>query len=293
MRKVFAGLWTRVTQCSVAVLGGVAALAVSWVASADRAGATEAVNWHMGLQEAATPVAESIHSFHELLLYIITAITLFVLGLLLYVMFRFSEKRNPKPSRTAHNTLIEVLWTVVPVIILVAIAIPSFKLLYLTDASEDAEMNLKVYGNTWNWTYEYPDYDNLSFTANMKQTADLAPGELRNLTTDNLVVLPSDTKIRFIITSNDTLHSFAMQPWGIKVDAVPGRLNETWAMIPAKYDGQIFYGQCSELCGVNHAFMPIMIKVVSKAEFATWIEQAKQEFGAVETAPAATQVAGQ
>jgi cytochrome c oxidase subunit 2 len=285
MRKLFASLGTGVA----AGLAGVFAGAVWAVAPA---GATEAVNWHMGLQDAATPVAEAIHDFHELLLYIITAITLFVLGLLLYVMFRFSEKRNPKPSRTAHNTLIEVLWTVVPVIILVAIAIPSFKLLYLTDASEDAEMTVKVYGNTWNWTYEYPDHGGFQFTANMKAEADLLPGELRNLATDYVVVLPSDTKIRFIVTSNDTLHSFAMQPWGIKIDAVPGRLNETWAMIPSKYDGEIFYGQCSELCGINHAFMPIMVKVVSKAEFATWVEQAKQEFGALETVPAAAQLAG-
>lgn len=287
MRKVFAGLRTRAAALALGALGA------GLVASAGTAAATEAQNWHMGLQEAATPVAESIHSFHTLLLYVITAIVIFVLALLIYVMFRFSEKRNPKPSKTAHNTLIEVLWTVVPVIILVVIAIPSFKLLYLTDASEDADMTLKVYGNTWNWTYEYPDNGGFSFTANMKQAEDLAPGELRNLATDNVVVLPSDTKIRFIVTSNDTIHSFAMQPWGIKIDAVPGRLNETWAEIPAKYEGQIFYGQCSELCGTNHAFMPIMIKIVSKAEFASWVEQAKQEFGADDTAPATTQVAGQ
>ena len=263
------------------------------LAGTGAAGATEAENWHMGLQEAASPVAEAMHDFHTLLLYVITGIVVFVLALLLYVMFRFSERRNPTPSKTSHNTLIEVLWTVVPVIILIALAIPSFKLLYLTDATEDAEMTLKVYGNTWNWTYEYVDHGGFSFTANMKpdDEIDLAKGELRNLATDNIVVLPSDTKIRFIVTSNDTLHSFAMQPWGVKVDAVPGRLNETWAMIPSKYDGEYFYGQCSELCGVNHAYMPIMVHIVSKAEFAAWVEQAKQEYGALE-APAATQLAG-
>lgn len=276
MRKLFAGLCT-----SAALLG----LAVP-------AGATEPRNWGMGLLEAATPIAESVHNFHELLLYIITAITVFVLALLIYVVFRFGERRNPTPSRTSHHTLIEVIWTVVPVIILVAIAIPSFKLLYLEDASQDSEMTLKVYGNTWSWTYEYPDHDGLTFTANMKAEADLEPGDLRNLTTDNVVVVPSDTKIRILVTSNDTLHSFAMQPWGIKIDAVPGRLNETWALIPSTYDNQVFYGQCSELCGVNHAYMPIMIRVVSKADFAAWVEEAKQEFGALETPPAATQMAG-
>lgn len=276
MRKLFAGLCT-----SAALLG-----------AAVPAGATEPRNWGMGLLEAATPIAESVHGFHELLLYIITAITVFVLALLIYVVFRFGERRNPTPSKTSHHTLIEVIWTVVPVIILVAIAIPSFKLLYLEDASQDSEMTLKVYGNTWSWTYEYPDHDGLTFTANMKAEADLEPGDLRNLATDNVVVVPSDTKIRILVTSNDTLHSFAMQPWGIKIDAVPGRLNETWALIPSKYDNQVFYGQCSELCGVNHAYMPIMIRVVSKADFAAWVEEAKQEFGAVETPPAATQMAG-
>ncbi len=276
MRKLFAGL------CTSAALFGLTV----------PAGATEPRNWGMGLLEPATPVAEAVHDFHELLLYIITAITIFVLALLIYVAFRFSEKRNPTPSKTAHHTLIEVIWTVVPVIILVAIAIPSFKLLYLSDASHDSEMTLKVSGNTWSWTYEYPDYDNITFTANMKADADLAPGEPRNLATDNVVVLPSDTKIRILVTSNDTLHSFAVQPWGIKIDAVPGRLNETWALIPSKYDNQVFYGQCSELCGVNHAYMPIMIRIVSKEEFAAWVEEAKVEFGAVQTAPAATQLAG-
>ena len=257
------------------------------------AAAIEAQNWHMGLLPAATPVAEDIHDFHNLLLYVITAITLFVLLLLLWVMFRFSERRNPTPSRTTHHTLIEVLWTVVPVIILVVLAIPSFKLLYLTDESQDAEMTIKVYGNTWNWTWEYPDHGNFSFTANMVLEEDLQEGQLRNLATDVVAVIPSDTKVRFIVTSNDTLHSFAMQPWGVKVDAVPGRLNETWALVPSKFDGVTFYGQCSELCGVGHAYMPLAVKVVSKEEFAQWVQQAQEEYGAVETAPAGTQLAGQ
>lgn len=277
MRKILASL----TAVSVFALPAVPAAAV------------EAQNWQMGLLPAASPVAEEIQDFHNLLLYIITAITIFVLLLLLWVMFRYNERRNPTPSTTTHNTLIEVLWTVVPVIILVVIAIPSFKLLYYTDESQDAEMTVKVYGNTWNWTFEYPDHGNFSFTANMIPDADIQEGQLRNLATDNVAVIPSDTKVRFIVTSNDTLHAFAMQPWGIKIDAVPGRLNETWATIPAKYDGMTFYGQCSELCGVGHAFMPIAIKVVSKDEFAEWVEGAQAEFGATETQPTDTQLAGQ
>jgi cytochrome c oxidase subunit 2 len=175
------------------------------------------------------------------------------------------------------------------------IAFPSFDLLYLTHDSRNAELNVKIYGNTWNWTYEYPDNGNFSFTANMIPDADLQPGQPRNLATDTMAVIPSETKVRFVVTSNDTLHAFAMPAWGVKIDAVPGRLNETWAEVPAKYENHIFYGQCSELCGIGHAFMPIAIKVVSKEEFAAWVTQAQQEYGVNETAPApaTVSVAGQ
>ena len=278
------------TRLWIAVLALVAGLGLP---GAQSALAIDAVNWGLGLQEAATPVAEDMHRFHDLLLYIIIAIVIFVLGLLIYVMVRFREKRNPVPSRTVHNTLIEVIWTAVPVAILVAIAFPSFDLLYLTHDSRDAQMNVKIYGNTWNWTYEYPDHGNFSFTANMIPAEDLKPGEPRNLATDALAVIPSGTKIRFIVTSNDTLHAFAMPAWGVKIDAVPGRLNETWAEIPAKYENHIFYGQCSELCGVGHAFMPLAIKVVSPAEFEQWVAEAKAQYGSNEpvSAPAPVSVA--
>jgi len=275
-------------RLGIAILALVAGLALPGI---DGARAIDAVNWGMGLQEAATPVAESMHHFHDLLLWIIIAIVVFVLGLLVYVIVRFREKRNPVPSRTVHNTLIEVIWTAVPVAILVLIAFPSFDLLYQAHDSEDATMNVKIYGNTWNWTYEYPDHGNFQFTANMIPTADLKEGEPRNLATDVLAVIPSGTKVRFIVTSNDTLHAFAMPAWGVKIDAVPGRLNETWAEVPAKYENHVFYGQCSELCGVGHAFMPIAIKVVSPAEFEKWVEEAKAEYGSNETAPATVDVA--
>lgn len=273
---------------------GLALLALSGVALAEESLAVtgHAHDWQMGFQPAVTPVAESIHEFHEILLYLITAITIFVLGLLLYVMARFNARRNPVPSKTAHNTTIEVLWTVVPVIILVAIAIPSFKLLYLTDHSEDAEMVVKVTGNTWNWTIEYPDNGGFSFTASMLAAEEVENPELVNLAVDNVAVIPSGTKIKFQVTSNDTLHAFTIPSFAVKVDAVPGRLNETWAEVSAEYEGITFYGQCSELCGVGHAFMPIAFKVVSPAEFEAWVAEAQAQFGAVDQ-PATITVAQQ
>lgn len=267
----------------IAFLALVAGLALP---GAEGALAIDAVNWGMGLQEAATPVAEEMGRFHDILLIVCIVIVAFVLALLIIVIVRFREKRNPVPSRTVHNTLIEVIWTALPVAILVGIAFPSFDLLYLTNDSQDADMNVKVYGSTWNWTYEYPDHGNFSFTANMIPPDELKPGEPRNLATDNLAVVPSGTKIRFVVTSNDTLHAFAMPAWGVKIDAVPGRLNETWAEIPAKYENRIFYGQCSELCGIGHAFMPIAIKVVSPAEFEQWVAEAKAQYGTNEAVPA-------
>jgi len=270
-------------RLGIAILALVAGLALPGI---EGALAIDAVNWGIGLQEAATPVAESMNSFHNLLLYVITAIVIFVLALLIYVAVRFREKRNPVPSRTVHNTLIEVIWTAVPVAILVVLAFPSFDLLYEGHDTQGAEMNVKIYGNTWNWTYEYPDHGNFQITANMVPTDELKEGQPRNLATDVLAVVPSGTKIRFIVTSNDTLHSFAMPAWGVKIDAVPGRLNETWAEVPAKFEDHIFYGQCSELCGVGHAFMPIAIKVVSPAEFEQWVAAAKAEYGSNEAEPA-------
>jgi cytochrome c oxidase subunit 2 len=276
----------------IAILALVAGLVLP---GAESALAIDAVNWGLGLQEAATPVAESMHRFHDLLLIMCIVIVVFVLALLIIVIVRFREKRNPVPSRTVHNTLIEVIWTAVPVAILVVIAFPSFDLLYQAHDTEDAQLNVKVYGNTWNWTYEYPDQGNFQFTANMVPKEDLKEGQPRNLATDVLAVIPSGTKVRFTVTSNDTLHSFAMPAWGVKIDAVPGRLNETWAEVPAKYEGHIFYGQCSELCGVGHAFMPIAIKVVSPAEFEAWVAEAKKEYGTNEVVPAPVpvSVAGQ
>ncbi len=230
----------------------------------------------LGFQEAVTPVAERMHEFHNMLLVIITVITLFVLGLLLYVIFRFNAKANPEPSQTTHNTLLEILWTGIPVLILIIIAIPSFKLLYYTDRPVNPEMTLKVTGYQWYWGYEYPDYDGLTFLSNMVPEAELDKAtQKRNLSTDNVVVLPTDTTILVQVTAADVLHSFAMPAFGIKTDAVPGRLNETWIRITKP---GVYYGQCSEICGINHAYMPIEIHAVPREEFDAWVKTAKEEF---------------
>jgi len=236
-------------------------------------------NWEMGLREAASPTMERITEFHDLLLVVITAIAVFVLALLLYVMYRFAEKRNPTPSRTTHNTLIEILWTTIPVVILVVIAIPSFKLLYYADRVEDADMTIKAIGHQWYWSYEYPDNGNFTFDALMVADEDLKEGQLRLLETDNHVVVPVNTKIRLLITAGDVLHSFALPAMGVKLDAVPGRINETWMEVTRE---GTFYGQCSEICGTGHSYMPIVVEAVSKERFNQWVEQAKEEFARVD-----------
>lgn len=250
------------------------------------------VAWAMGMQPAASPTAVEMHDFNALMLWVITIIAFFVLGLLLWVMYRFNAKRNPSPSKTTHNTLIEVIWTVVPVIILVIIAIPSFKLLYYSDQTVDGDITVKVVGHTWYWSYEYQDpgnanddgmtYDEFAFDSYMLPEDEVKDPNLRLLAVDNVAYLPSDTVIRFIVTSGDTIHSFAMPSWGIKKDAVPGRLNETWASIPKEWEGTTFYGQCSELCGTNHAFMPIAFKVVSREDYLAWAKKGAETFGALD-----------
>jgi len=242
--------------------------------------ATGPRNWQLGFRDAASQTMARVDEFHDLLMIVITLITVFVVILLIYVVYRFSEKRNPTPSRTTHNTVLEVLWTTVPVIILIVIAIPSFKLLYFADRIEAADMTIKAIGRQWYWTYEYPDYENFTFDATIVSEEDLVEGQKRLLETDNYVVLPIDTRIRILITASDVLHSFALPALGIKLDAVPGRLNETWVQITRE---GTYYGQCSEICGTGHSYMPIAVKAVSKEAFAAWVEGAKKEFAQVET----------
>jgi cytochrome c oxidase subunit 2 len=247
-----------------------------------------AEDWQLGFQDAVTPVMREINSFHNFILYIITAISVFVLGLLVLVMVKFNAKANPTPSKTTHNSLVEVLWTVIPILILLVIAVPSFRLLYLQRDIPQADMTIKATASQWLWSYEYPDHDDLTFDAQMVEDGELQPGQPRLLTADNVVVVPVNKTVRVIVTANTVLHNWAMPSFGIKMDAVPGRLNETW--FRAEKTG-MYYGQCSELCGIRHAFMPINVKVVSEDEFKEWLVKAKEEFADAEPA-ADTRVAG-
>ena len=244
------------------------------------------IDWQLGLQDAGTPVMEDIVWFHDyLLLGIITAIALFVLVLLIIIMVRFNATRNPTPSRTTHNTLIEVLWTAIPVLILVVIAIPSFKLLFYQLNLPPADVTVKATGNQWFWSYTYPDNGNFEFNSILVPTDKLKPGQLRLLTVDNEMVVPVNKVVRVQTIGSDVIHSFAVPSFGIKIDSVPGRLNETW--FKATREG-VYYGQCSELCGRDHAFMPIAVRVVSEQAFNAWVEDAKKKYAVV---PTTTQVA--
>jgi cytochrome c oxidase subunit II len=243
----------------------------------------------LGLQHAATPVMEDIATFHDALLVVISVITVFVLALLLVCMVRFNRRANPNPSRTTHNTLIEVVWTVVPIIILTGIAIPSFKLLFYQQNIPPADLTIKAQGNQWYWSYSYPDNGKFEFDSRMLDDNDRPkqkPNEPRLLAVDNDIVVPVNKVVRVQVTADaaGVIHSFAVPSFGIKIDAVPGRLNETW--FKAEREG-IYYGQCSELCGRDHAFMPIAVRVVSEADFATWVEEAKKKYAREESAPTA------
>ena len=226
--------------------------------------------WEWTLQESATPVMDKITSFHTLLVWIITIITLFVLALLIMVVLKFNAKANPVPSKTTHNTLIEVAWSLIPVLILVAIAVPSFRLLFQQLDIPKADLTVKVTGKQWYWSYAYPDNGKFEFDSLMAQ--DKKP---RLLGVDNEMVVPVNKVIRIQTTGADVIHAFAVPSFGIKIDSIPGRLNETW--FKATKTGW-FYGQCSELCGKDHAFMPIAVRVVSDQEFAAWVETAKKKF---------------
>src|SRR4051812_19973794 len=231
--------------------------------------------WEYKLQEAATPVMENITWFHDLLLVIITVITLFVLALLVAVVVKFNARANPVPSQTTHNTLLEVAWTLIPVLILVTIAVPSFRLLFLELDVPNADLTIKATGKQWYWSYAYPDNGKFEFDSLLAQ--DKKP---RLLAVDNEMVVPVNKVIRVQTTGADVIHAFAVPSFGIKIDAIPGRLNETW--FKATKVG-MYYGQCSELCGKDHAYMPIAVRVVSDQEFTAWIEDAKKKYASAPT----------
>jgi cytochrome c oxidase subunit 2 len=255
----------------------IAAAVIAFAASllpegAAYAGLGKATPWQIGLQDAASPVMEDVVWFHNIVLWIITAITLFV-------MVRFNARANPTPSRTTHNTLVEVLWTVIPVVILVVIALPSFRILFKQLNTPPADLTIKATGVTWNWKYEYLDAG-FEFDSLIVPEKELKADQPRLLTVDNELVVPVNKVVRVQVTGFDVIHAFTVPSFGIKIDAIPGRLNETW--FTATKEGW-YYGQCSELCGKDHSFMPIAVRVVSDDEFKTWLEQAKKKFAAAPT----------
>ena len=231
--------------------------------------------WQLNFQAPVTEIHQKVWDFHTILLYVITAVTIFVMGLLLYVMIRFRKKANPKPSTTSHNLVIEIIWTLVPVLILIVIAIPSFRLLYLQNDVQDAEMTINVSGYQWYWGYEYPDHGGFSFLSYMVPDEDLKEGQPRLLQTDTEMVIPVNTKVRLVITGKDVIHSWAIPAFGVKKDAVPGHFNEIWFEVNKE---GTYYGQCSEICGTGHGYMPITVRAVSKEEFQKWIEFAQDEY---------------
>jgi cytochrome c oxidase subunit 2 len=268
MMRIFGGL--RSISCGLAlVLAAVVAPAGAF------AGTGQPSPWQLNFQTPVTSIMETIDNFHFFVTVIAALITLFVLVLLVIVMVRFRESANPTPSRTTHNTLLEVGWTVIPALILVVIAIPSFRLLFDQLTIPPAELTVKATGTAqWTWVYEYPE-QKFQFDSNMIPEKDLKPGQLRLLEVDNEMVVPVNKTVRMQITAEGIIHAFAVPSFGIKIDAVPGRLNETW--FRATREG-VYHGQCSELCGRNHAFMPIGVRVVNEQQFNAWLGEAKKKW---------------
>lgn len=268
-------------------LAGLGLAGLALVSFTSAAVASQAEDWQLGLQESATPVMTQLVFMHDwVLMPIITIITLFVLGLLLWVMIRYNAGSNPTPSKFTHNFAIEVAWTLIPVAILVVISLYSFPLLYKQDRIPEADMTVKAIGSSWYWSYEYPDHDDISITALMVPEEELKEGQPRLLATDENMVVPVNATVRVQVTSTDVLHAWAVPAFGIKMDAVPGRLNETW--FRAEREG-MFYGQCSELCGKDHAYMPIAVEVVSQEKFDEWVTA--QQTASNHTAPNETEIA--
>ena len=241
--------------------------------------------WQMDLQPPAGTIAEMATDLHNLLLVVITLISLFVLGLLVYVGIRFRASANPNPSKTSHNTVIEILWTVIPVVILVGIAVPSFRLLYYLDRTADTDMVIKVTGNQWYWNYEYPD-DGIAFDSYLVDEADLQEGQIRLLSVDNPMIVPENTRIKLLITGNDVMHSFFVPSLAVQVYAFIGRTNEVWIDVPT--GKQTYYGQCNQICGINHAYMPIEVRSLPEAEYQQWLKSAREEFAMNTPSPAVT-----
>jgi len=236
--------------------------------------------WQLGVPEPVSPLAVQVHEFHDYLLWLITAITLFVLALLIYVCVRYRASNNPNPSKTTHHTIIEVIWTVVPVLILVVVAVPSFKTLYYGDRAVDPDMTVKVIANQWYWTYEYPDQD-LSYDSYMVPKEEIDPKtQTYLLSVDNPLVVPVGKKVQILVTSNDVMHSFYLPSAVVQIYGIAGRINETWMQIDKE---GIFYGQCNQICGINHSAMPIAVEALSPEKYQVWLSEAKKKFASTDS----------
>ena len=267
----------------------VSSLAVVFIGGAALAATGHPEPWQLGFQDSASPVMDDIVWFHNFLLWLIAAITVFVFALLVIVVVKFNARANPVPSRVTHNTTIEVLWTVIPVLILVTIAVPSFRLLFYQLKIPPADLTVKATGKQWFWSYSYPD-SKIEFDSLMVQDKDLKPGQPRLLAVDNEMVVPVNKTVRVLVIGADVIHSFSIPSFGVKIDAIPGRLNETW--FKAEREG-MYYGQCSQLCGRDHAFMPLSIRVVSEKEYSAWLDMAKKKFASDDSVGPATVAAAE
>jgi len=263
---------TTIRNVAAAICAGAGAMLLGGGAFAD-----QPQPWQLGMQVPATPITERIQEFHDWLLIVIFAISAVVFGLIFYILIRFNHRRHPVATRTTHNTVIEVLWTVIPVLILVTIAIPSFKLMYYMDRVPDSKMTIKITGHQWYWEYSYPDQGNIDFNSNLIADADLKPGDKRLLEVDNPLVIPVNTTIRVQVAGSDVIHSWFVPSFGVQEYAVVGRLNEAWMRVN---NVGTYYGECNQICGVNHAFMPIKVVVMTPADFDKWVAQAKTAFAA-------------
>lgn len=233
--------------------------------------ASQPEKWRYNFQDSATPVMDRIHDLHNLVMIIIILIAILVFAILGLIIYKFRVAKNPVASNTSHNTILEIFWTAIPVLILLVIAVPSFKLIFYIDKAKDPELTLKVTGHMWYWSYEYPEHK-ISFDSNIIPDDQLKEGQLRLLEVDNQIIVPVKTTVRLLFTAADVLHSWTIPAFGVKKDCVPGRLNEAWIFVERE---GTYYGQCSEICGMKHGFMPIVVKVVSKEEFQKWLQTSK------------------
>jgi cytochrome c oxidase subunit 2 len=265
----------RLRAAGLGVAGAMLALVTPAWAQAPR-------DWEIGFQHAHSPVMRGIEGLNALVLWLMAAITIFVACLLAFVIWRYRASRNPVPSRVSHHTALEVAWTLLPVLILVLIAIPSFRMVYFEDRTDNPALTIKVTGQQWAWNYTYPDNGNFTFLSNMVLDEDLKPGQLRHLAVDNPLVLPVGENIRILTTSKDVIHSFFVPSLGVQRYAIPGRTIETWVRIDKP---GVYYGECNQICGTNHSDMPIAVQAVTPADFAKWVKDAKVKFASIPAEP--------